>query len=112
MFGLGKRNGKRPIKTLTTTFMEPVDRVDGMLRFSSTTDFHAFIALMLTALDYRWSTFGYDLSEICRLVDTDESSDVFSVSEDNDVLMDRISNAVSTLDVIAEVEYDIDEWDY
>lgn len=82
-----------------------------MLQFSSTTDFHAFIAIMLTALDYRWSTFGYDLSEICRLVDTDESPDVFSVSEDTDVLMDRISNAVSTLDVIAEVEDDIDEWD-
>lgn len=111
MFGLGRNSGKRPIKSLTTTFMEPVARVDGMLRFSSTTDFHAFIALMLTALDYRWSTFGYDLSEICHLVDTDESPDVFSVSEDTDVLMDRISNAVSTLDVIAEVEDDIDEWD-
>lgn len=111
MFGLGRYSGKRPIKTLTTTFMEPVDRVDGMLRFSSTTDFHAFIALMLTALDYRWSTFGYDLSEICRLVDTDERPDVFSVSEDPEVVVDRITNAVGTLDVIAEVEYDIDEWD-
>lgn len=111
MFRLGKRNGKRPIKTLTTTFIEPVERVDGMLRFSSTTDFHAFIALMLTALDYRWSEAGYDLSEICRLVDTDEFPDVFSVSEDTEVLMDRITNAVGTINVFAEVEYDIDEWD-
>ena len=111
MFRLGKRQGKRPIKTLTTTFTEPVERVDGMLRFRSTTDFHAFIALMLTALDYRWSEAGYDLSEICRLVDTDESPDVFSVSEDTEVLMDRITNAVGTINVFAEVEYDIDEWD-
>ena len=111
MFGLGKRQNNRPIKTLMTTFMEPVERVDGMLRFRSTTDFHAFVALMLTALDYRWSTFGYDLSEICRLVDTDESPDVFSVSEDTEVLMDRITNAVSTINVFAEVEDDMDEWD-
>lgn len=111
MFRLGKRNGKRPINTLTTTFMEPVARVDGMLRFSSTTDFHAFIALMLTALDYRWSEVGYDLSEVCRLVDTDESPDVFSVSEDTDVLMDRITNAVGTINVFAEVEDEFDEWD-
>ena len=111
MFGLGRNSGKRPIKTLTTTFIEPVERVDGMLRFGSTTDFHAFIALMLTALDYRWSMAGYDLSEICRLVDTDEDPDVFSVSEDTEVLMDRISNAVSTLNVFAEVEEEMDEWD-
>ena len=111
MFGLGRNSGKRPIKTLTTTFMEPVARVDGMLQFSSTTDFHAFIAIMLTALDYRWSAAGYDLSEICRLVDTDESPDVFSVSEDPDVLMDRITNAVSTVNVFAEVEEEFDEWD-
>ena len=111
MFGLGKNSGKRPIKTLTTTFIEPVDRVDGMLRFGSTTDFHAFIALMLTALDYRWSTAGYDLSEICRLVDTDEDPEVFSVSEDTEVVMERISNAVSTLNVFAEVEEEMDEWD-
>lgn len=111
MFGMGRNSGKRPIKTLTTTFMEPVDRVDGMLRFSSTTDFHAFIALMLTALDYRWSTFGYDLSEICRLVDTDEDPNVFSVSEDTQVLMDRITNAVGAINVFAEVEDDMDEWD-
>lgn len=111
MFGLGKNSGKRPIKTLTTTFTEPVERVDGMLRFSSTTDFHAFIALMLTALDYRWSTLGYDLSEVFQLVDTDEDPDVFSVIEDTDVLMDRITNAVGTINVFAEVEYDMDEWD-
>ena len=111
MFGLGKRNGKRPIENLTTTFMEPVERVDGMLRFGSTTDFHAFIALMLTALDYRWSTFGYDLSEICRLVDTDEDPTMYSVSEDTEVLMYRITNAVSTINVFAEVEDDMDEWD-
>lgn len=111
MFGMGRNSGKRPIENLTTTFMEPVERVDGMLRFGSTTDFHAFIGLMLTALDYRWSTFGYDLSEICRLVDTDESPDVFSVSEDTEVLMDRISNAVSTLNVFSEVEEEMDEWD-
>lgn len=111
MFGMGRNSGKHPIKMLTTTFMEPVERVDGMLRFSSTTDFHAFIALMLTALDYRWSTFGYDLSEVCRLVDTDESADVFSVSEDTDVLMDRITNAVGTINVFAEVEDEFDEWD-
>lgn len=111
MFRLGKRTSKRPINTLTTMFMEPVERVDGMLRFRSTTDFHAFIALMLTALDYRWSTFGYDLSEVCRLVDTDEDPNAFSVSEDPDVLMDRITNAVSTLDVIADVEDEFDEWD-
>ena len=109
MFRLGKRTSKRPINTLTTMFMEPVERVDGMLRFRSTTDFHAFIALMLTALDYRWSTLGYDLSEICRLVDTDESPDVFSVSEDPDVLMDRISNAVGTINVFDEVEDEMDE---
>ena len=111
MFGLGKRNSKSPLNTLTTTFMEPIERVDGMLRFRSTTDFHAFIALMLTALDYRWSTFGYDLSEICRLVDTDESPDVFSVSEDTEVLMDRITNAVGTINVFADVEEEFDEWD-
>ena len=111
MFGLGKNSGRRQLKTLTTTFVEPVDRVDGMLRFGSTTDFHAFIALMLTALDYRWSTEGYDLSEICRLVDTDEDPAVFSVSEDTEVLMDRISNAVSTINVFVEVEEELDEWD-
>ena len=111
MFGLGKRNGKRPLETLTVTFQEPVERVDGMLRFGSTTDFHAFIAFMLTALDYRWSTFGYDLSEICRLVDTDEDPTMYSVSEDTEVLMDRITNAVSTINVFAEVEDDMDEWD-
>ena len=111
MFGLGRNSGNRPIKTLTTTFTEPVERVDGMLRFRSTTDFHAFIALMLTALDYRWSTAGYDLSEICRLVDTDEDPAVFSVSEDTEVVMERISNAVSTLNVFAEVEEEMDEWD-
>ena len=111
MFGLGRNSGKRPIKTLTTTFTEPVERVDGMLRFRSTTDFHAFIALMLTALDYRWSMAGYDLSEICSLVDTDESPDVFSVSEDTEVLIDRITNAVGTINVFAEVEDDMDEWD-
>ena len=111
MFRLGKRQGKRPIKTLTTTFTEPVERVDGMLRFRSTTDFHAFIALMLTALDYRWSMAGYDLSEICSLVDTDESPDVFSVSEDPDVIMDRITNAVGTINVFADVEEELDEWD-
>lgn len=111
MFGLGKNSGKRPLETLTVTFQEPVDRVDGMLRFGSTTDFHAFIALMLTALDYRWSTAGYDLSEICRLVDTDEDPAVFSVSEDTEVLMDRISNAVSTINVFVEVEEEMDELD-
>ena len=111
MFGLGKKSGKRPLETLTVTFQEPVDRVDGMLRFGSTTDFHAFIAFMLTSLDYRWSTSGYDLSEICRLVDTDEDPAVFSVSEDTEVLMDRITNAVSTINVFAEVEDDMDEWD-
>lgn len=111
MFGLGKKSGKRPLETLTVTFQEPVERVDGMLRFGSTTDFHAFISFMLTALDYRWSTAGYDLSEICRLVDTDEDPAVFSVSEDTEVLMDRISNAVSTINVFAEVEEDMDEWD-
>ena len=111
MFGLGKRNSKRPIKKLTTTFTDPVERVDGMLRFRSTTDFHAFIALTLTALDYRWSEAGYDLSEVCRLVDTDESPDVFSVSEDTDVIMDRITNAVGTINVFAEVEEEMDEWD-
>ena len=111
MFGLGRNSGKRPIKTLTTTFMEPVERVDGMLRFRSTTDFHAFIALMLTALDYRWSMAGYDLSEICRLVDTDEDPNTFSVTEDTEELMDRITNAVGTINVFAEVEEDMDGWD-
>lgn len=111
MFGMGRNSGKRPIKTLTTTFTDPVERVDGMLRFRSTTDFHAFIALMLTALDYRWSPAGYDLYEICRLVDTDEDPAVFSVSEDTEVVMGRISNAVSTLNVFAEVEEEMDEWD-
>lgn len=111
MFGLGRNSGKRPIKTLTNTFVEPVERVDGMLRFSTTTDFHAFIALMLTALDYRWSTLGYDLSEVCQLVDTDEDPDVFSVSEDTEVVMDRISNAVNTINLFSEVEEEMDEWD-
>lgn len=111
MFGLGKRSGKNPLKTLTTTFAEPVERVNGKLRFRTNTDFHAFIALMLTALDYRWSTAGYDLSEICRLVDTDEDPAFFSVSEDTEVLMERISNAVGTINVFDEVEQEMDEWD-
>ena len=111
MFRLGRNSGKRPIKTLTTTFTEPVERADGMLRFRSTTDFHAFIALMLTALDYRWSEAGYDLSEVCSLVDTDDDPNVFSVSEDPDVIMDRITNAVGTINVFADVEEELDEWD-